>query len=354
VPENQPEKLEIIGETARRLNPAFQSQMRQSDLSDAELQQAFAELRDQVAAIGSAGQGDARTIDAAHSLTAALDRFVDLRSSEPAALRELETALTGTLPETMRGLRAMLSVTQPVTIADIPADLRREWVTPDGRARVQILPASDITGTEALESFARRVQTVAPEATGVPVDNMEAGAAVARAFLQAIAYTVVAVAIVIVLLRRSFVDLLLVLAPLALASLWTVAGATLLDLPFNFANVIVIPLLLGLGVASSIHMVVRAREAARGAIGNVLDTSTPLAVLVAQLNTAAAFATLAVAEHRGLFSMGVLLGLSIVFVLIAALIVLPAAMIQWDRFRVHYRRQDQGRGLPQKVIGDPH
>jgi predicted RND superfamily exporter protein len=287
-------------------------------------------------------------------LTAALDRFVDLRSSEPAALRELETALTGTLPETMRGLRAMLSVTQPVPIADIPADLRREWVTPDGRARVQILPASDITGTEALESFARRVQTVAPEATGVPVDNMEAGAAVARAFLQAIAYTVVAVAIVIVLLRRSFVDLLLVLAPLALASLWTVAGATLLDLPFNFANVIAIPLLLGLGVASSIHMVVRAREAARGAIGNVLDTSTPLAVLVAQLNTAAAFATLAVAEHRGLFSMGVLLGLSIVFVLIAALIVLPAAMIQWDRLRVHYRRQDQGRGQPQKVIGDPH
>jgi predicted RND superfamily exporter protein len=86
-------------------------------------------------------------------------------------------------------------------------------------------------------------------------------------------------------------------------------------------------------VASSIHIVVRTHEVVSDSTGvheegmHVLDTSTPLAVLVAQLNTVAAFATLAVAEHRGLFSMGVLLGIAILFVLIVSLIVLPSFMI---------------------------
>ena len=120
---------------------------------------------------------------------------------------------------------------------------------------------------------------------------------------------------------------MLVLAPLAVAALWTVAASSLLDLPFNFANVIVIPLLIGLGVAGSVHIVVRARELAHENVGkpgaqpSVLDTSTSLAVLVAQLNTVAAFATLAISAHRGLYSMGMLLGIAILFVVIVSLVV---------------------------------
>ncbi len=151
------------------------------------------------------------------------------------------------------------------------------------------------------------------------------------AFVEAIAYTVIAIALVVTVLRRRLSDVLLVLAPLAVASVWTIAGSALLHLPFNFANVIVIPLLIGLGVASSIHMVARAREVEReraaGGKAEVLSTSTPLAVLITQLNTVAAFATLAVAKHLGLFSMGVLLGMAIFFVLIVSLIVLPSFMI---------------------------
>jgi predicted RND superfamily exporter protein len=156
--------------------------------------------------------------------------------------------------------------------------------------------------------------------------------------MQAIVYTAIAIALVIAFLRRRVSDVVLVLAPLALASLWTVAAAAFFDLPFNFANVIVIPLLIGLGVASSVHIVVRARETGgehggggSGEAGGVLDTSTPLAVLVAQLNTVAAFATLTVSEHLGLYSMGLLLGLAILFVLIASLVVLPALMVWWER-----------------------
>jgi predicted RND superfamily exporter protein len=173
------------------------------------------------------------------------------------------------------------------------------------------------------------VQAVAPEATGVPVSVTEAGNVILRAFAKAIAYTLIAIAVVLVVLRRRISDVLLVLAPPAVASVWTVAASAVLDLPFNFANVIVIPLLIGLGVASSVHMVVRARELAHGASSRtpeLMGTSTPRAVLIAQLNSVGAFATLAVSAHRGLYSMGLLLGLAILFVLIASLIVLPAVM----------------------------
>jgi predicted RND superfamily exporter protein len=135
-------------------------------------------------------------------------------------------------------------------------------------------------------------------------------------------------------MRRRLSDVLLVLAPLVVAAIWTVATTVLLNLAFNFANIIVMPLLIGLGVASSVHIVARARELAEGTDasgGGVMDTSTSLAVLVAQLNTVAAFTTLAISDHQGLYSMGVLLGLSIFFVLIASLVVLPALLIALER-----------------------
>jgi hopanoid biosynthesis associated RND transporter like protein HpnN len=337
VPDDQAAKLEVLRETARRLAPVFEAQSA-GELGEAELQKAFAELRAKASQIAAAGGDGSPSVEAARALAAALDRFAQMRGESPSALRELDRALTGALPALIQNLQQLLSVSAPVTSADMPADLRRDWVAPDGRLRIQILPAHNLSSTQNLAVFARNVQAVAPEATGVPVNITEAGAAVARSFVQAIGYTVAAVAIVILVLRRSFVDVVLVLAPLAVASLWTLAGAVLLGLELNFANVIVVPLLIGLGVASSIHMVVRSRQALGSGGGDagrrdVLDTSTPLAVFVAQLNTAAAFATLAIAEHRGLFSMGVLLGLSIVFVLIASLVVLPAAMIEWRRWR---------------------
>jgi hypothetical protein len=220
-----------------------------------------------------------------------------------------------------------------VTIEDIPPELRREWLADDGKVRINVRPADNIGTAASMKQFFDEVHAVAPKAAGAPASITGAGEAILRAFAEAIAYTVIAIGLVVVILRRRFSDVLLVLAPLAVAALWTVAVSAGLDLPFNFANIIVIPLLIGLGVASSIHIVVRTHEVVSDSAGtheegmHVLDTSTPLAVLVAQLNTVAAFATLAVAKHQGLFSMGVLLGVAILFVLIVSLVVLPSFMI---------------------------
>jgi hopanoid biosynthesis associated RND transporter like protein HpnN len=336
VPADQDAKRRIIEETAAQLGPALEPPNGEAALDDAALGAAFADLRRTSAALASAAPSGSDVARQAGRFAAALDAFARTRGAEPASLRELDGALASGILPLLADLKQRLQVPGPVSLSDLPPELRRDWLSPDGRARVQVLPATDISSPEALETFAGRVLAVAPEATGTPVIVTEAGNAIVQAFMQAIAYTAIAIALVIAFVRRRVSDVVLVLAPLALASLWTVAAAAVFDLPFNFANVIVIPLLIGLGVASSVHIVVRAREGGghgAGEAGGVLDSSTPLAVLVAQLNTVAAFATLTVSEHLGLYSMGLLLGLAILFVLIASLVVLPALMVWWERRR---------------------
>ena len=166
---------------------------------------------------------------------------------------------------------------------------------------------------------------LAPDATGAPVVIFEAGNAVIEAFVEAAVFAATLVVFLLLVVLRSLRDTLLVLAPLALSTLLTVAATVLLNLPFNFANVIVLPLLFGLGVASAIHMVLRERERAR--MIDVTQTSTPRAVLFSALTTIGSFASIALSSHPGTASLGVLLTIAISYTLLSALIVLPALMV---------------------------
>ncbi|WP_196813166.1 MMPL family transporter [Azospirillum brasilense] len=220
-----------------------------------------------------------------------------------------------------------------MTAADVPDSLKARWIAADGRARVEVLPTHDISDSRAMADFADAVLAVAPNATGAPVTVTEAARVVGSSFLEATALTLVLMVLLLVAVQRSVTGMVLILAPLILAALWTMATAGLLDIPFNFANVIVIPLLFALGVSSSIHMVTRGQDLVRegasdSAFGiELLVTSTPRAVLVSTLTTSTAFATLALSNHRGLSSMGVLLAVSITYTVISSLVVLPALMI---------------------------
>jgi hypothetical protein len=336
VPQDQAAKLAALEAVRARLGESFFADAALPAPSDAELQAAFAETKASAEAIAATPADvpvDPGIPQAGRQLADALARFAAAKGSDPAALKSLGEALTRQMPPLTADLKAKLSVSAPASIDDIPPDFRREWMTEDGRVRLRVLPIGNIGSAAQMKTFAESVQSIAPDAAGAPASVTGAGKAILLSFAEAIGYTIVAIGIVVIVVRRRLSDVFLVLAPLAVGALWTIAASALLALPFNFANVIVIPLLIGLGVASSIHIVSRAREVAHegGAVGGhkaeVLDTSTPLAVLITQLNTVAAFATLAVANHRGLFSMGVLLGISIFFVLIVSLVVLPSFMV---------------------------
>ena len=255
VPAAQDEKLALIDDLAFYLGPVLEP-VAPPALADGERQLALQRLSASVARTAAAGQNPG-----AARLAEALARFERTVAPTEAALAELERRLTGTLPDLLARLRQALEV-GPVTLADLPPSLRERWVNAAGQARILVRPAASLTDNAALEAFAKAVLAVAPHATGTPIIVISGGEAVVGAFQKAswIALSLITLVLVVVLGRLR--DILLVLAPLGLAVLFTAASAVLLGLSLNFANVIVLPLLLGLGVSGAIHVVMRWREEA--------------------------------------------------------------------------------------------
>jgi predicted RND superfamily exporter protein len=167
------------------------------------------------------------------------------------------------------------------------------------------------------------VRSVTPEVAGSAAEVVESSRAVVRAMRQALLSAVVAIALFLLLFWRRVDDTALVLFPLGLAAALTVATAVLLGIPFNFADVIVLPLLLGIGVDSGIHLVHRARTAGPGET-NLLGTGTARAVAYSALTTVASFGTMGLATHMGLATLGRLLTIGVGFTVVCNLVVLPA------------------------------
>jgi len=175
----------------------------------------------------------------------------------------------------------------------------------------------------ALDTFVADVEGVLPDLAGGAYQAEKAGETISNAMLQATAIAFAAIAIFLWLLVRSFKTVILMLFPLALAAVLTAATGVLLGIPVNYANVIVLPLLIGIGVDSGIHLVLRNDQVKAGE--GVYGTSTPRAVLFSALTTVASFGSLMLSPHRGTASMGELLSIAIAFTLLCTLVVLPAA-----------------------------
>jgi hypothetical protein len=311
IPEAQEEKLELIESLAFYLGPALTPGPTLEPPTAQERREALKALRTALEAAPAAGSGAAR-------FAAALARL-DQNPSD-AALAELEERLTGNLPGLLERLRHALEA-GATDLEDLPASVRDQWVNARGEARILVRPAAVIEGNADLRAFAAAVQSVAPSATGTPVVVVAGGHEVIQAFRQASLLALASITLLLALVLRDLRDLLFVLAPLALAFLFTAASAVLLDLQLNFANVIVLPLLLGLGVSGTLHVVMRWRQ--EGGVDRLAATSTPRAVLFSALTTVASFGSLAVSDHRGLASMGLLLTIAISWSLVCSLLILP-------------------------------
>jgi uncharacterized protein len=221
----------------------------------------------------------------------------------------------------LEGLRASLQP-QLITQQSLPSDLTQNWVTPDGRARVSIAPKADTNDYDAMSRFASAVLAVEPNATAGPITILEAGKLVVNAFVEAGALALASIAILLWLVLRRLGDVMLTLIPLALAGVVTLELTVLVDLPLNFANIIALPLLLGVGVAFKIYYIMAWRE---GQI-HLLQTPLTRAVIYSALTTATAFGSLIFSSHPGTSSMGKLLALSLVCTLAAAALFQPILM----------------------------
>jgi hypothetical protein len=246
------------------------------------------------------------------------------RAEAEAMARALDEDLRGGLVEQVRRLEHGLGAS-PFGRDELPRELLDRWVNEQGHELVEIVPAEDLGDHEAAARFVEAVRAVAPNATGLPVVYQEASVTVTRAFREALIYAFVVVTLLLILFLKSVRDLMLVLAPIVFAAVVTAGLSVVLDLPLNFANIIALPLLIGVGVDSGIHMVHRMRtEPPKD--GDPLHTSTSKAVFASALTTVASFGNLAFASHVGMASMGQLLTLGMAMSLIAVLGLLPALM----------------------------
>lgn len=258
-------------------------------------------------------------------LDAALERFIGRAESSPdraRALENLERLLLGGISSQVARLRAALAPT-PVTLETLPSDLVRHRISADGHARVEVQPRENVGDPAALARFVDAIRTRAPDAVGVGVNVLEFGRATVRSFREAFALAFAAIALFVWSVWRRLAETLLVLAPLVLCSLWTLGAMAALGMDFNFANVVVLPLLLGMGVDSGIHLVALSSRVGPDA-ATLLDSTTARAVFYSAATTIVSFGNLAFSAHRGVASMGLLLVCGMVLMLLGNLVVLPA------------------------------
>jgi hopanoid biosynthesis associated RND transporter like protein HpnN len=305
VPEEQDEKLDIIEDVALFLEPLPAPDGSAARVTVGEQTSALRKLERELERLLAVREISPELRASADALRAQLDPYLAAlaRSERPeASLEALEQSLLGSLPEQLRILTAALQAGR-VTLENLPEALLAQMMAVDGRVRIQIFPREDLKDHAALVQFVEAVRAVEPEVSGSAAEIVSSGQTVVAALQQALLSALAAVTFLMFLLWRRFTDTALVLIPLALASSLTVAAAVLLEIPFNFADVIVLPLLLGIGVDSAIHLVHRARVSGKG-VSNLLGTSTARAVAFSALTTIASFGSLGLATHRGLATLG--------------------------------------------------
>ncbi|MDP2902815.1 MAG: MMPL family transporter [Methylovulum sp.] len=244
------------------------------------------------------------------------------QSSRRLFLEQVESALLGTLPGVMNDLLTGLNAT-PITLNDLPPDIRERWLSKDGYYRIQIFPKKDVNELVNLEAFINDVQSIAPETTDLPIMYWESMKAVVGAFEQAISIALITIALVLFGIRRSITDTLLIMTPLVLAGLFTMASTVLTHTPINFANIIALPLLLGFGVDNGIHMVEKLRHSLSEK-QNIYQSSTARAMFYGALTTSSSFAGLAFSPHQGIASMGLVITMGIFWIMTSTFIILPA------------------------------
>jgi hopanoid biosynthesis associated RND transporter like protein HpnN len=283
VPEDQPAKLKAIQEGAKILEPALNPESIDKAPTDAE-------------------------------------NVTSLKDSA-ASLRKLAGTQTSPGAVAAKQLRNLMQAS-PISLQTLPAELVNSWKTKDGQIRVEAQPNGDPNDNDTLRKFADAVLKSEPLAVGGPISILKSGDTIVTAFIHAGIWALLSISLLLWLALRRISDVLLTIVPLLVAGTVTLEICVLIGLPLNFANIIALPLLLGVGVAFKIYYV----TAWRAGYKNLLQSSLTRAIFFSALTTATAFGSLWLSNHPGTASMGKLLAMSFVVTLAAVLLFQPALM----------------------------
>jgi hypothetical protein len=316
VPQDQAPKLKLIAQAAKVLGPALNPDSIDAPPSD---QENVDSLKSTVENLRKTA-GDAKGPGATASRRLA-DALAKLAASDEATRNRAQAVFITPLKVVLEQLKNSLQA-QPVSLQTLPPDLVSGWKAKDGLMRVEALPRGDPNDNDNLRNFAAAVLAAEPTAIGGPVSILKSGDTVVKAFVHAGIYALLVISVLLWITLRRITDVLLTLVPLLVAGAVTLEICVLIKLPLNFANIVALPLLLGVGVAFKIYYV----TAWRSGRTNLLQTSLTRAIFFSALTTATAFGSLWLSSHPGTSSMGKLLALSLVTTLAAVLLFQPALM----------------------------
>jgi uncharacterized protein len=234
-------------------------------------------------------------------------------------------------------LKTNVATTSIPQIQDLPKKVRERFISAKGNYLIRVFPSIDIWETKPLGRFVRDLRTVDPNVVGDPILLYHFHAAFKNACLWAAGVALLAITVLLFLLLRSLKLTSLALMPLFVGTALTLILMWLMGIPFNQANVLFLPLILGEGIEYGIIILVRwqLEESARAI---TLPSSTAKGVALASLTTAFGFGSMMISGHRGTFSLGLLSTVGSLSVLVAALSVLPALLRLLENSRVAARQ----------------
>jgi uncharacterized protein len=320
IPEQQEDKLFIIDEMNLLLG-VLTSAGKLSDISNEERLKAINDLNSKLESIPTDElDNDLRLLK--NNLDNLLLKFNAYSNDDHFA--KLEQQLLNSFSGRINSLSDALNA-EEVELGDIPLEVYERWVSND-YYKMQILPLHNLNENAAMKNFVAELQTYDENVIGSPIISIEAGNSVITAFKSAFTYALIAIAILLLLLIRVKKDAANILLSVFVGGVFTFGFMLLFNIPLNFANIIGLPLLLGMGVDSGIHIADRFRQEYQSG-RNIFMTSSSRGVIVSSLTTIFSIGNLAFSSHQGTASMGLLLSLGLASMMVSTMIILPAFIV---------------------------
>lgn len=315
IPDEQKTKLAIIDDASLILDTTLSPFEILPAPSD---QETTASLRKAAASLQHAAKSNAPEDLRALSLASHLER---LAAGPESSRLAASASLTASLEPALNEIRIALTA-RPVTIATLPTDVRRDWISAKGQARIEITPSGDPASPANLQRFVESVRKVAKAVSGPPEMVVDIGRTILGAFVKAGILSSLFICALLYANLRRVRDVALTIAPVLATFVFTLATIVAIGQPINPENLIALPLLLAIGVSFNIYSVVAWRDGS----SESRRASLSHAILFSALTTGASFTTLALSAHPGTASMGQLLLISLFWTVTNALILEPALL----------------------------
>ena len=320
LPGDQAEKVFLLEDGKYLLDSIFYAVPNNEQLSDQRLVEILEDLRSVIRARLNEPDPTSHLKQSLGELDASI---ISLIQSDARTRQQFSDLIVPPIKAEINWLQKVLGA-QAMELDNLPMSLRERLIASDGRSIVTVTPSETLVPLESLRRFTEDVRSVASAVTGRPVLDLGIGEIVVTAFTEALLLAVFLIFVVLLMTLKSFIDAVLVFIPLGLTALVVLSFSVLVDMPLNMANVVVIPLIFGLGVDNGIHIVKRFHQ-----VNNpqeLVRSSTPKAVFLSNLTSFSTFSALSLSSHQGIYSIGILLTVGLFTLMFLTLVSLPALL----------------------------